>query len=85
MESTDTTLRLTVVNDRNPREIIDAALTTDHAASSYGQPVLIVDGEAYGPADWTRTLGTDGVIPTAAQQAMVDRWNAACLRLDWMA
>ena len=26
-------------------------LTTDHAASSYGQPVLIIDGQAYGPAD----------------------------------
>ena len=27
-------------------------LTTDHPASSYGQPVLIVDGNAYGPADY---------------------------------
>ena len=26
-------------------------LTTDHAASSYGQPVLIVDGITYGPGD----------------------------------
>lgn len=26
-------------------------LTTDHAASSYGQPVLVVDGRAYGPND----------------------------------
>jgi len=26
-------------------------LTTDHAASSYGVPVLVKDGEAYGPAD----------------------------------
>lgn len=26
-------------------------LTTDHAASSYGMPVLVVDGEAYGSLD----------------------------------
>ena len=26
-------------------------LTTDHPASSHGLPVLLVDGEAYGPAD----------------------------------
>lgn len=29
-----------------------AALTTDHAASSYGRPVLVIDnGDALGPAD----------------------------------
>ena len=28
-------------------------LTTNHAASSYGIPVLVIDGEAYGPADET--------------------------------
>lgn len=28
-------------------------LTTAHAASSYGRPVLVIDGEAYGPADMT--------------------------------
>lgn len=28
-------------------------LTTAHAASSYGVPVLVIDGEAYGPADMT--------------------------------
>lgn len=26
-------------------------LTTDHAASSYGQPVAVIDGQAYGPGD----------------------------------
>ena len=26
-------------------------LTTDHASSSYGQPVLLIDGVAYGPGD----------------------------------
>lgn len=28
-----------------------AVLTTEHAASSYGVPVLVVGGEAYGPGD----------------------------------
>ena len=28
-------------------------LTTAHAASSYGRPVLVIDGQAYGPADMT--------------------------------
>ena len=28
-----------------------AELTTDHSASSYRMPVLIVEGKAYGPAD----------------------------------
>jgi len=28
-----------------------AWLTTDHAASSYGLPVLVLDDHAYGPAD----------------------------------
>jgi hypothetical protein len=26
-------------------------LSTEHAASSYGQPVMVVDGEAYGPGE----------------------------------
>lgn len=28
-------------------------LTTAHAASSYGVPVLVIDGQAYGPGDMT--------------------------------
>lgn len=28
-----------------------ARLTCEHAASSHGQPVLVIDGEAYGPGD----------------------------------
>jgi hypothetical protein len=28
-----------------------AELTTEHAASSHGQPVLVLDGAAYGPED----------------------------------
>lgn len=29
----------------------EAQLTTEHAASSYGQPVLVIGGEAFGPGD----------------------------------
>ena len=31
--------------------IVDFALSTDHSASSYGVPVLVIAGRAYGPAD----------------------------------
>lgn len=34
-------------------DIDTVTLTTAHAASSYGRPVLVIDGEAYGPADMT--------------------------------
>ncbi len=30
---------------------IHAQLTTDHLASSYGVPVIVADGKAYGPRD----------------------------------
>jgi len=32
-------------------DIDTLTLTTAHAASSYGRPVAVIDGEAYGPAD----------------------------------
>ena len=31
---------------------MDGILTTEHSASCYGQPVLVIDGEAYGPCDY---------------------------------
>lgn len=31
--------------------IVSAVVTTEHSASSYGQPVLVVDGEALGSAE----------------------------------
>lgn len=43
-------------------------LTTAHSASSYGVPVLVIDGEPYGPAD----LVPGGII--AAD--LVDQWAA---------
>ena len=30
---------------------VPGTLTTDHPASSYGQPVLVIGGQAYGPGD----------------------------------
>lgn len=30
---------------------VNITLTTDHPASSYGKPVAIIDGQAYGPDD----------------------------------
>ncbi len=35
----------------NHKAYCSGELTTDHAASSYGQPVFVLDGKAYGPAD----------------------------------
>lgn len=48
-------------------------LTTEHAASSYGQPILLVDGQPYGPGDLPGTVmipaGTDPTIVHAAKRA----------------
>ena len=41
-----------------------AKLTTEHAASSYGQPVLVWRGEAYGPGDLLEDPAT-GVLVSA--------------------
>lgn len=49
-------------------------LTTDHPAASYGLPVLVVDGEAYGPGD---TLPSGD---TAA--ALVVQWGREPERTD---
>lgn len=41
-------------------ELDALTLTTAHAASSYGRPVLVIEGEAYGPGDMT-PAGVTGV------------------------
>ena len=55
--------------------LCEVELTTDHSASSYGQPVLIKDGLAYGQNDLI-DLGNGAVeflrCPTAAEH--VARW-----------
>ncbi len=42
-------------------------LSTEHAASRYGQPVLVhrTSGEAYGPADLLRAYPSYGYLPAA--------------------
>jgi hypothetical protein len=45
----------------------EVLLTTDHAASSYGVPVLLIDGQAYGPGD---------ILPSGdLAAAYVGRWS----------
>ena len=43
-------------------------LTTDDPASSYGQPVLVLDGVAYGPGEYRVRLDGDS--------GLVTKWNA---------
>ena len=54
----------------------EATLTTNHAASSYGRPVLVVDGQAYGPVD----LALNGLRVVAADPAEAERlrWAGFC-------
>jgi len=71
--------------DKSQRSVCDGLLTTDHSRSSYGMPVLVVGGTAYGPADWPRTIGIPP-LPAKLQDGQVDlteRWNdAVCAYLD---
>lgn len=46
-------------------------LTTAHAASSYGRPVLVIDGEAYGPADLTPAGVTAAELVTEWAQRFI--------------
>jgi hypothetical protein len=51
-------------------EDIDAlTLTTAHSSSSYGAPVLVIEGEAYGPADMTPAgvIGAELALTWAAR------------------
>ena len=50
-------------------------LTTNHSASSYGAPVMVIDGQAYGPGDLT----PGGVI--AAE--LLRQWAARFLGPFW--
>ena len=54
-----------------------ARLTTEHAASSYGQPVLVWQGEAYGLGDLLEDPET-GVIVSAlgAVRVLGRQWEA---------
>ena len=78
-------------------EFDGAILTDEHSASSYGQPVLVYEGCAYGPADVVPTdtvfgdepayrMGQRGVgrgsqTFSPEQQALQEKWDAAGDRL----
>ncbi len=47
--------------------LYEAELTTEHSASSYGIPVLVIDGEAYGPGDF---VGKEVLIVEADQDEL---------------
>jgi hypothetical protein len=51
--------------DRN-RPLVGVRITTAHSASSYGIPVLLIDGEPTGPHDYFP--GTVLLIPAGAEQ-----------------
>ena len=44
-------------------------LTTRHSASSYGHPVIVIDGEPYGPADILGVADTVAQVEGAASEA----------------
>ncbi|MBK1722819.1 hypothetical protein CKO23_11245 [Thiocystis violacea] len=50
-----------------------AALTTEHAASSYNQPVVIVDGDAIDP------VGIEIVDLSAEERAALPPWWQAVI------
>ena len=52
--------------------LADACLTTEVAESSYGQPVLVIDGEAFSPVDAAFSIalaGSDAKIVAALAKA----------------
>jgi hypothetical protein len=58
-----------------------ATLTTDHAASSYGQPILVLAHQAYGPGEigCVRTA----VLDTPTEKcALVLSWNRAVAQVE---
>ena len=65
----ETTIEIT----RNGKLLDVAQLTTNHAASSYGQPVLVLNGVAYGPADVIPGVGqtAEDVVLTSFRRALV--------------
>jgi hypothetical protein len=56
-------------------DIDTLTLTTARAESSYGVPVLVIEGEAYGPADMTPAGVTGAELVTA--------WAARFCGPDW--
>ena len=59
-------------------------LTTDHSASSYGQPVLVDRGydTAYGPGDIVELYSGWGLKPAALQVQRIFHWRQRQLSQD---
>jgi hypothetical protein len=53
---------------------VESALSTDHAASSYGMPVLIVQGQAYGKADCMPNLDESDPLQWMGLAASGAQW-----------
>lgn len=71
-----------------PGRTVPATLSTDHAASSHGQPVLLIDGDPHGPGDLTRwgpaaTLRVEPGVDCSlgAELHLLAAWARACASL----
>jgi hypothetical protein len=52
---------------------MEILLTTEAAASSYGAPVAVIDGQAYGPADVVPDMGmTAAELVRELAQSFID-------------
>lgn len=60
------------------------SLTTEHAASSYGLPVFVLEGQAHGPDDLPAdaVLHIDEYATVGAQEAMLQAARQAGFRID---
>lgn len=65
----------------------EARLTTEHAASSHGQPVLVYDDRAYGPGDLHGLVLTASAKLAGAEEVRAARaagWDINVVRFcDW--
>jgi hypothetical protein len=61
---------------RRDGALLDATLTTDHANSSDGIPVLVIAGETYGPAETHGYLLKEA---DAGELAELRRWGYSLL------
>lgn len=55
------------------RHTINAKITTDHPLSSYGQPVLLVDGQPLNAESWV-LMAYKVVKATPRESEMLQQW-----------